>query len=218
MFTGPPGLGDLTVMKRAMFCAVLILAAAPTLMMALSSQNCFWPAPTPRCSSWFITEPSLFMRFTDRHPDDETLLLGYSFGWMRNVSPRSAWGGELFGGVEGEVRGGLALRARRWLSGRAAMDVAVGAHLFGDASSQSVAGGSPMFALRVTHADKVAAVARLDVLKLRCGASCDPASVSNPNGTSTRFYAGIELGSQPGAVGAALAAVAAGVWALSCCE
>jgi hypothetical protein len=205
-------------MKRAMFCAAIILAAAPTLLMALASQNCFWPTTKPRCSSWFITEPGLYMRFTDRYPGDETLLLGYSFGWMRNVSTRSAWGGELFGGVEGEVRGGLALRARRWLSGRAAMDVVVGAHLFGDASSQSVAAGSPMFGVRITHADKLAAVARLDVLNLRCGANCDPTVVSNPNGTSTRFYAGIELGSQPGAVGAALAAVAVGVWAASCCD
>lgn len=217
MYTSPPGLAGRAAMTRAVCCAVLILAAAPTLMMALGPQDCFWPAPRTRCSSWFITEPGLYMRFTDRDPGDETLLFGYSLGWMRNMSTRNAWGGELFGGVEGEVRGGLALRARRWLSERTAMDVAVGAHLFGDASSQHVASGSPMFAVRITHADKLAAVARLDVLHLRCGANCD-AALPDPNGTSTRLYGGIELGSQLGAVAAALAAVVVGVLAASCCD
>jgi hypothetical protein len=206
------------VLKRALQCAVAALAIAPGVIRAQTSQGCFWPGPAPRCGSWFITEAGLFARFTDRHPGDENLLIGYSFGWMRNAGAHSSWGAELFGGTEGEVRGGFGVRARRWLSPRAAVDVAAGVHLFGDASSQDVASGSPMFAVRITHADKFAAAMRLDVLRLRCGATCSPTSVPNPNGTSARLYIGAEAGSQFGLIGAGLTAVVVGLWALSCCD
>jgi hypothetical protein len=85
---------------------------------------------------------------------------------------------------------------------------ALGAELFGDATSQHITLGSPMLTMRATYADKIAATARLDVLRLQCGMYCDPAP-ANPNATSTRFYLGAEVGSQPGVIGMALSAAAA---------
>ncbi|MCI0353868.1 MAG: hypothetical protein L0099_02340 [Acidobacteria bacterium] len=207
------------MITRALLCVAAVFGAAASLMEAQAPfQNCVWPAPQPRCSAWFATEAGLYVRFTDRQAGDETLLLAYSLGWMRNANTRSAWGAEVFGGLEGEVRGGLALRVRRWVPPLAAVDVAAGVHLFGDASSQDVTSGSPMLTVRITYADKVAAAARVDVLKLHCGRDCSPAFVLNPNGTSTRLYIGAELGSQLGVIAAALAAVAVGVSAASCCN
>lgn len=171
---------------------------------------CVWPASRPPCSSWFITEAGLYTRFTDLQPSDERLLFEYTLGWMRNVGSRTAVGIEVFGGIEGEVRGGAALRVRQWRSPRVALDLALGSHLFGDASSQDVTPGSPMVTVRLTYADKIAATGRLDVLKLRCGIDC---YARNPNATSTRLYLGAELGSKLGVLGMAVAAAAGAVWA-----
>lgn len=175
---------------------------------------CVWPASGPPCSSWLITEAGLYTRFTDLLPGDEHLLLEYTFGWMRNLGTRTAVGGEVFGGAEGEVRGGAAFRVRHWSSSRVALDLALGIHLFGDASSQDVTPGSPMVTVRLTYADKIAATGRLDVLKLDCDIDC-LGYAPNPNATSTRLYLGAEMGSKLGVLGMALTAAAAALYAAS---
>jgi hypothetical protein len=198
-----------SVVRRIVGSAALILAsvsAVATGQQASGQQTshaCFAPRPRPRCDSWFITEAGLFRRFTDVQDGDESTLFAYSLGWMVNRGARSAVGGELFGGAEGEVRGGLAVRGRRWLSERSALDVSAGIHLYGDASSQNVAAGSPMVKVRLTHADLIAVTARVDVLKLQCGSGCypTPGGGADPNATTTRFYLGAEAGAGVGVLG-----------------
>ena len=158
--------------------------------------GCFWPGPHPQCSSWAITESGLYTRISDRNPGGLQFLFTSAFGLMRNVGPRAAWGGELFVCGGDPLRGGVAVRTRRWLSQRAAADIAAGVHLFSEGGSQHLKRGSPMVTGRVTYADWVAVAARLDVLRFR-----DPPNGSLPGGgTKTRLYVGVEVGRWPGLV------------------
>lgn len=187
-------------MKRWLARGSCVLACSLIVADAQAQQeNCFWPGSQPRCISWFITEAGVYRRFTDLLEDDERTLFLVSFGWMRNVSKGTGLGAELFGGVEGEARGGIAVRMRQWLSRGMTVDAIAGVHLLGDASSQDVAAGSPMMTFRFGYADKIAAAVRLDVLKLRCKEGCSPSAIPNPDATSTRFYLGLETGSKVGA-------------------
>ncbi len=200
------------MIPRSLIYGVLALAALPRVAAPqVHPHACIWPASQPRCSSWFVTEAGVFTRLTDLQPADERLLFNYTLGWMRNIGARTALGVVVFGGAEGELRGGAALRARKWISPRLATDLAAGVHLFGDASSQDVALGSPMLTVRLTYADKLAVTGRVDVLKLRCGPTCSPEHVPNANATSTRLYLGAEVGSKLGALGGVLGGVLAGV-------
>jgi hypothetical protein len=127
-------------------------------------------------------------------------MFNWSLGFMANRGPRTAIGGAVFASVEGEIRGGVGLRWRRWLGRTSSLDLGAGVHLFGDASSGTVSVGSPTFQARLGYHDLIAATARLDLLH----------SVTNATGvTSTRLYLGAELGTTPGVVGyAATAALA----------
>lgn len=203
-----------SMLTRVAVCALALNAGWSRIATSQSSdKGCIWPAPPVRCSSWLITEAGLAVRLTDLQPGDERVLVGYALGFMKN-NTRTAIGGEIFGGVEGEGRGGAALRFRKWLTPRTGLDLGAGIHLFGDASSQSVALGSPTFTVRFTYADLIAAHARVDVLQLQCNNGCTP-DVTNPNGTSTRLYLGAETGSKPGVLAMVLTGIVVGIAAAS---
>jgi hypothetical protein len=74
----------------------------------------------------------IHFRLTDIVPNIDRLLYGLTVGFMMNTSRRTALGAEAFGGIEGLLRGGVALRWRRWLRRRSSLDLALGVHLFGD--------------------------------------------------------------------------------------
>ena len=146
------------MLRPAGLMGLLLLLAAP-LMAQDSSPRCFSPRPSPTCGSWFITEAGARYRVSDRYQDEQNVYFHYALGWMHNVGRRSALGGELFGGSDRHARGGVAIRAREWLSNRASVDLVAGVHLLGDASGQEVKAGSPTVQLRVSHSDKMAVVA-----------------------------------------------------------
>lgn len=200
--------GGRTMVARALLMALLLQGAlAGHAEAQTQARACFWPGSPPECSSWVITEAGVYTQVTDRQSrvgSDSPLLLASAVGWMRNVSPRTAWGGEVFLSFEeaaSEFRGGVAARTRRWLSPRAAVDVSAGVHLFGY-QMRSVKRGSPMLAARVTYADKIAAVARLDILLWR------GLYAPYQKAASTRLYLGVEAGAKYGAVAMGLAALA----------
>jgi hypothetical protein len=199
------------VAARIAICTVALHAACSHAATAQARQ-CVWPAVQARCSAWLITEAGVHVRFTDLQSGDERVLITYSLGWMRNAGVRTAVGVELFAGVEGEVRGGAGVRFRKWLSSRDALDLTTGVHFFGDASSQEVSAGSPMFSVRLAHADLIAATGRVDVLKLNC-AGCPAPTTSG--GTSTRAYLGAEVGSKAGVVAMLVTGVLAALFAAS---
>jgi hypothetical protein len=73
----------------------------------------------------------IHFRLTDIVPNIDRLLYGLTVGFMMNTSRRTALGAEAFGGIEGLLRGGVALRWRRWLGSRSSLDLALRVHLFG---------------------------------------------------------------------------------------
>lgn len=182
---------------------LLLLLAAPLAAQG-GGPACFGPHPAPQCGSWVITEAGARYRLTDRYEDEQNVFFHYAAGWMKNIGARTALGVQAFGGSDGHARGGVAVRARRWLSMRSSVDLVVGAHLLGDASAQEVKPGSPTFQLRVAHRDLVALVGSVDILALRCPEFCD--FVRDPNTTRTRTFLGAEIGSGAGVVGMAITA------------
>jgi len=183
----------------AVLAVLSALTAAAPLVAQESSRGCFAPATSPSCRSWWITEAGARYRVSDRYPDEQNIFFHYALGWMRNIGPRMALGGEVFGGSDGHARGGVAARARRWLSPKASVDLVVGVHLVGNASSQEIKTGSPTVQLRVSRSDLVAIVASIDRLALRCDFGCE--FVRDPNTTRTRAFLGLEVGSGLGVVG-----------------
>lgn len=176
--------------------------------------GCFRGAPADRCSWFVLTEGGVHYRFTDVTPGDERVLLSGALGFMVNTSSGTAWGGEAFAGVEGEVRGGLALRWRKWLGGRSSLDLAAGAHLLGDATSGTVQAGSPMFQARYTLGDQLGASARLDLLRIHNGCPHDMC-LQPESWTSARLYGGGEIGSSLGLGAMIVAGLAVAAFALS---
>ena len=112
------------------------------------------------------------------------------------------------------MRGGLALRWRRWLGGRSSLDLAAGAHLLGDATSGTVQAGSPMLQVGYTLGDQLSASARLDLLRIHNGCpheTCFP----RESWTSPRLYAGGEIGSSLGLGAMIVAGLAVATFTLS---
>ncbi len=184
-------------------------AAAPA---EPARRGCFRPAAAPRCAWFTIVDAGVHRRLND-DPDDEATLFAWALGFMANTGPRTALGGEVFAGAEGELRGGVALRWRRWLTGRASLDLAAGVHLAGDASSGDVKPGSPMLQVKWMPTDLLGLSARLDVLRIEDPFTAGP--TPGPAYTSERLYLGGELGSGLGVVGFAITAVVIGLAALA---
>lgn len=182
----------------------MLLAAAALPAQDSVPGGCFRGGPRERCTWFTLTEASVHYRLTDILSDDERLWYGFALGFMVNTRRGTALGGEAFAGVEGDVRGGLALRWRRWLGPHASLDLAAGVHLAGDASSGTVQPGSPMLQASLVAGDRIGATARLDVLRLKH--SClEAACFQRTDRTTQRFYLGGQVGSGLG-LGAGLAA------------
>lgn len=199
-------------------CCIALAAALLTGRRVLAAQDtapprpallCFRGAPADRCRWFTLTEGGIHYRLTDVAPNDDRLLYGVTVGFMVNTSRRAAIGAEAFGGVEGVLRGGVALRWRRWLGRRSSLDVALGVHLFGDTRRGSLAHGSPMLQARLNAADLLAASARLDLLRLTTQCA-DVMCLTSATRTSERLYVGGEVGSQLG-LGTILAAGVGGL-------
>jgi hypothetical protein len=188
--------------RRILLFLMLLLFTPDRAAGQSAGRACFWPKPLAECKSWIITEPGLHLRLNEHATGDERLMFTLSLGFMKNTSALSAFGAELFGASDGDARGGVALRARRWLSPRSALDFVGGIHLDGTARDLHVGMGSPMLMTRITYADEIAASLRLDLLDLKCvGQYCGPQPDPDQSGMSPRVYVGAELGEKPGMYG-----------------
>lgn len=201
----------------AFCCVTLAGGVAAQTAVRPAAGACFRGAPADRCSWFLLTEAGVHYRFTDISPDDAHVLFSGALGFMVNRSSGTAWGGEAFAGMEGdlEVRGGLALRWRRWLGGRSSLDLAAGAHLVGEAATLgTVQAGSPMVQVRYTLGDRLGVSARLDLLRIKHGCLhelCFP----RESWTSPRLYGGGEVGSSLGLGAMMIAGLAFAALALS---
>jgi len=165
-----------------------------------ATRGCFRPRPAAQCRWFVVTDAGFNYRLTNVIAGDERLLLSYGIGAQINHrNGRTALGGLVFGAIEGEIRGGLALRTRWWLGSRSAVDLTSGVHLFGEASGGSIA-GSPMLAARLVPWDLVGLNARLDLLSIRNGCLEVPCQTRGDY-SSSRFSLGAEAGGWLGTTG-----------------
>ncbi len=165
--------------------AALLMTAAP-----LDAQGfCFHGRPHDRCSAFLVTEAGAAFSV----PTDDDANFTFQTGVLVNVGSRSAVGGVLLGGAfQGDGRFGARVRYRHWLTPTLTLDVAPGLLLVNDAFTSREPGFTGEVA--VGWGDWVAVTAQLEVLPFEFT-------------TDTRAFFGAKLGSYPGAVATAGAAV-----------
>ena len=121
---------------RLTVSAVLVAFAGP-LAPVTSAQDgarqpasgCYRARPAPDCTVFYLTNAGAFLRVGPR-PDDGQAVLDW--GVMVNVRPGYAVGVSWFVSAQSStLRTGPALRARRWFTDRASLDVAVGTPVTG---------------------------------------------------------------------------------------
>jgi hypothetical protein len=150
---------------------------------------CFHGHPQARCSAFLVTEAGAAFSV----PIDDDPNLTFQAGVMFNVGPRSAVGGVLLGGAfQNDARLGARVRYRHWLTPKLTLDVAPGLLFVNDAFTSQEPGFSGE--LSVGYGEWVAVTAQLEVLPFEFA-------------TETRGFFGLKLGSYPGAVATAGAAV-----------
>jgi len=190
-------------------CTVLLSCLVGT----TSKAGCFRGKPSPQCQSFWITEIGLGFRLNNQQYDQYgTARLYVDFGYMKNVSPRDAWGGTLFASTEDErAQMGLRLRYRRWLSSKSALDLSPGLLLIGGGNIDYPGFiGSASLSLW----DWIVFSLQIEMVKQRGGwysfTGWEPASASR-----TSYYAGVSLGSYGGIAGTVGVIVLIGIIAVT---
>jgi hypothetical protein len=180
-------------------CALLalVLAAAPI----LRGQFCFRGQPKPACNTWWATEFGLAYEIGAEGGEWPYWTSEIGLAW--NLDERNALGvthlaGLSMSGAE-EIRLGIKARYRRWLGSTVGLDVSAGTLYYrGDAS-----GWFPDFIgyVGLSVRDYVGLGTQVEAL-------------SGYQGGVT-WYPGLRVGSKPGLIAHALAAVAAVVAAIN---
>lgn len=172
-------------------------AALPMIATPLPAQGfCFHGHPQERCSAFLVTEAGVGLSV----PTDDDANFTFQSGVLFNVGPRSAVGGVLIGGAfQNDARLGARVRYRHWVTPQLTLDVAPGLLFVNDAFTSREPGFSGELA--VGYGEWVAVAAQLEVLPFEFA-------------TDTRAFFGLKLGSYPGAVATAGAALWVAVLAI----
>ncbi len=204
-------------MRRATLL-ILFLALTPfadVTAQQWTSRLCFSAKPLPRCRSFLVTEAHVRYRLSGPEPG---VYPTAELGWMVNGRGKHSYGFSVFGGQEitWEVtRAGLKGRYRRWLGKGMSLDLSAGlvftsrgdGFLGADQAGVTVGGGVNFGVLAVT--------AQFDYIPAE--ASGVPPGLILPwrEGPDTpAIYIGAALGSKPGAVVMAAAALIGAVAAM----
>lgn len=174
-------------LRTLWIAAVLLMPATP-----LAAQGfCFHGRPQDRCSAFLVTEAGAALSV----PTDDDLNFTFQTGVLFNVGPRSAVGGVLLGGAfQNDARLGARIRYRHWLTSRLTLDVAPGLLVVNDAFTSREPGFSGE--VSIGYGEWAAVTTQLEILPFEFA-------------TETRGFFGLKLGSYPGAVATAGAAVLA---------
>ena len=116
-------------MKARLIAACLLASATP-----VQAQVCFRPRSLAACKSFVLTEFAIGATFFAPPPRRSDVYYSGEFGWMTNVTARSAIGGAIQYGIDedSDYRIGVKPRYRRWLTDATSIDVAAGLLLLGD--------------------------------------------------------------------------------------
>jgi len=174
--------------------AILTLILLTTTAVA-DGGVCFRGKPKPECDSFLITEIGLGLRLAD----DRVSNVGWpisEIGWMKNVNDRYAIGATSYVTYESQYtnfRGGVKLRARRWLDHGFSLNLSSGIVFLGDPP-----GPDYVAHVDLNYKDLVAPYVGLDML------SDQTSPLDGPN-----WHAGLRFGSYGGM---GLTGVAVGVF------
>lgn len=185
------------VLREASVTATVLIAclslAAPSF-----AGPCLRGEALPQCRSFLIIEGSYARRLGGEG-------MHYVFGelgYMRNRSEHWALGGTAMFGVRGsgssELRGGAAVRVRRWLGSGNAVDLSSGPFL-ASADGLTRLGGAAEVIYNI--GDRVHLTSRWEYVKM-------------PGMDESSLYLGVGLGSRPALIGGAIAGVLIGGGAL----
>ncbi len=162
-----------------------------------SQKLCFRGQPT--CSSFFITEAGIGFRLNpDTNPNPSARLLTGELGWMRNQNRRLAWGATAFLAFGDQADGlGIRPRFRLWLDRTVSLDLAPGLvrHIGSGGGDWGFAG--------------YGAVSFGDWLAL--GVQTVAVRSPSTNRRGMAWYGGARLGSYPGVILSAVAALVVGL-------
>ena len=180
---------------RSIIRVAAVLFASLNFATMSFAEPCF--RGNPQCRSFLVFEDNYA-----RSLGSEGMHYGFGeFGYMRNLSERWAVGGTTLFGVRGngssEIRGGGAVRVRRWLGSANALDLASGP-LVASADGMTRLGGTAEVVYNM--GDRVHFTGRWEYVKM-------------PGKKETSLYLGGGLGSKPalivgGVVGALMGALA----------
>jgi len=195
-------------------------------LLAASSANAepksfrFRPGPASETKWFSIAELGVAARVTGEKatPGDKPTAYLSDHGFMRNVSNRYAAGLVLHGEAGGHRgRLGPAIRVRRWLDGRSAVDVQAGALMLGG-ESQGVdfRGPAPFAQVSFSAGDVIVLHAQAQAHAVHLRGSYPHVGGLPPTGIDEDFndlvtHVGVKLGTVPGRVGTLVVAALGGL-------
>ena len=193
--------------------AMGIVSAAPAQLHPGTSLPC-WPArPAPGCRAFVLTNFGIYVAGGDRHDYDGRYRVLGDWGGMINVTRHDAVGATFFFSVDwdlehgGQFGGGPALRYRRWITSRSALEVAVG-HRIRRAGRDS---GAVFWMVKYSPSPLIGLALRGEVVSGVCPSAVCCACWGRGWVTSRRVLAGVEVGEAPGLWAGAVCAVVGGL-------
>jgi len=179
---------------RTVVGSAAVLLATTFSATTSSAGLCLRGKALPECKSFLIIEDS----YAHQVGGDGMHYAFGEFGCMRNTSARWALGGTTLFGIRGngasELRGGAAMRVRRWLDSGHAVDFAAGPFL-ASADGLTRLGGAAEVIYNV--GDRIHLTSRWEHVKM-------------PRAQESSLYLGIGLGSKPALIGGGIAGVLIG--------
>ena len=192
---------------RALTILSLLLAGPVGLAAQAAASLCYHARPKADCGAFLLTNFGGYLMVGKDDWGDSHVREVADWGAMVNVGEKDAVGGSVFASVD---RAGLLLgpevRYRRWLSGSAALDVAVGTPLV--SSSGNIASGSITGLVRWSPSPWFAVAARPEALRWTSAVSCTPGACVTATRYHPRMSLGVEIGGIPGVVLTGLGAAA----------
>ena len=166
----------------------MIVLSAP-----VRAQDCYLPRPLPTCRAVLLTNAGGYLNLV-RPTNGESRLRGIvDWGLIVNTGRHDAVGASWFLMLdEDEFSTGPVLRYRRWFSAHRSLDLTVGTPV----STGDLLPGSVLGMIKYNPEDWVGFALRPEYARRReynCAATCFEQTV-----TSTRVYAGAEVGWYPG--------------------
>lgn len=176
----------------------VLTSATWTLLPAQSLEQprprtCYRAGQLPRCRVFLLTNAGGFVTSNPRQNETPFRAL-VDWGFMVNTGQRNAFGASWFVTYDqDEFTSGPALRYRRWLAPERSLDIAVGTPLTNDHTGL----GSVLGMVKYNPVHWAGIAVRPELVRRELF-TCDLSGCVERTVTSSRVYAGLEMGWYPG--------------------